>query len=240
MSSRKKSPKKVIVLLALMLAIAAAPVAAQQAGGGLSFFIPESLLYLGEGTVSIETALETSLSFGDVIGVPIGVAYNQVYGLVPHGDSSPGFSRPWFYADSLIPFIGLDITIPIDRFYIKAIGAGAGNWNITLRPLTKNIEQDLAGPGRVWSFASEPDFRNTFGLGFIAGGEFGVNFDAFSININAVFRDIRHNAPLEAPVTYYLTDIDTGTTTEQSYTNENLRIRLRGLAIGVGGSIPLP
>lgn len=72
-----------IIGLVLVLGFAV-PVAAQSVGGGLSFWVPESL-YLGRGgSVGVESAIGSSLGFGEVITVPFGIAYNKVYGRLEH------------------------------------------------------------------------------------------------------------------------------------------------------------
>ena len=100
-------------------------------------------MYLyGEGSVSLEQSLEFALGITDNISLPIGVTYNTNYGLTVEGESNEHL--PWFYSDSLMPYIALKVHIPLDPLYLELFGGAAGNYNFTLRALEGNIERDLS------------------------------------------------------------------------------------------------
>lgn len=220
---------------ALLLAAMAA-YGQQSVGGGISVFIPQSLYGEGEGSVSIESSLETSLGLGEYIKVPIGVSYNQIYGLTPV-DAGVQADRPWLYADSLMAHAGLGVRIPLGVMNVQLFGAGAGNWNANYYPLTKNIEEDLAGSDQVGnadhvSFSSL-DVEAPFGLGWIVGGSVGATFGDIGVDISVSYRHILHDLSIKGDYQAISGDTATSDTYES---RGGLDALLSGFAFGVGGS----
>lgn len=203
----------------------------QSVGGGISVFIPQSMYELDEGSVSIESSLETSFGFGEYIQFPMGISYNQVYGLTPTGAGiDPDY--PWIYADSLMGHLGLGVRIPLGTMNVQVFGAGAANWNVNYHPLTKNIERDLAdeisGADRI-SF-SDVSVEAPFGFGWIVGGSVGASFGDIGVDLSASYRHILHNLRIDGEYAI----IGGGSGTYDS--GKELQALLSGLTFGVGGS----
>jgi hypothetical protein len=220
-------------VMMVVLLLAATGLFARSVGGGISVFVPESAFRFAEGSLSVESSLETSLSMGDYIRFPLGVSYNQIFGLVPQGgDIKP--DHPWLYADSLMPYLGVKARIPAGKMYFDLFGGGAVNWNPIVRPLTKNIEDDVAdavGATDGISFTESITAKAPFGYGWLAGGAIGVRIQDISVDINATYRHIYHK--LEVSGNYE----GLGTSPDGTYeSKDGLRAMLRGLAIGVHGS----
>ena len=147
---------KIICLVILFALGLTTPLVAQSFGGGLSFWVPESL-YLGRGgSVGIESALGSSIEFNDMISLPFGIAYNKVYGLLPEGTAVGSEPQPWFIADTLLGFVMAKVQLPIGPLYVDVFGGGAGVWNMTLVPLTGNIESEIAGASQTVTFTETP------------------------------------------------------------------------------------
>lgn len=230
--------RRIAALLVVMMICHVGVLSAFEAGGGVAVLIPESLYAKGDGSLSVQTALGTGTSVNTFISIPIRVAYNQVYGLMPSGGTFGGAASPWFYGDSILADIQLKIRIPVDTFYVDAFGGGAANWLPGVKPLTKNIETSIAstldGVDQV-SFAGAPAFATGLGFGWLAGGGFGVRIDAISVDISATFITVEH--PLTVSGSYY--ELPGGTSTVDYTAPDDLGLRLRGLIVGIRGSIKL-
>ena len=226
-------------LLALVVLLAAAStLPAFEAGGGVAVFLPESLYAHGDGSVSVQTALGTGMRVSDFATIPIRVAYNQVYGLMPSGTTYESATRPWFYADSILADIQLKIRVPLGTFYIDAFGGGAANWLAGLKPLTKNIETSIAavesGVDQM-SFAASPVYSTGLGFGWLAGGGFGIRIDTISVDLSATYLTVDH--PLSLSGAYYA--VPGGSATVDYTAPDDLGLRMRGLIIGIRGAIAL-
>lgn len=234
--------KRVLILSLLLLALAVG-LPAQTVGGGVSVFLPESLYRDGEGSVSVETALQTSFGLGEFLSFPIGVSYNQIYGLKPAAAELGAGVRPWFYADNIQPFLMAQLRVGIDRFYVDVFGGGALSWNPVIRPLTKNIEGDLASivattEDSSISFVGDPAVQNSLGYGWLAGGGFGLNIQGVDIDLNATYKSMTHGVVITGD--YY--EVPSGTETQSFSSNSklsNFRVLLRGLTIGINGAIAM-
>ena len=218
---------------------------AQEAGGGFSVFIPEALYEYEEGSISIETRFETSVGLVEGVSVPFGVTVNQVYGLVP-SDRSDKYkvSGPWFYADTLSPYINVKGRLPVaDSVYVDVFGGLFTNWNMTIRPLTDRIERDISSvydDGRRLVFDAPPDVRTSFGVGFNAGLGVGVNLDFGSIELSGSYRNATSRVDVIGDATWFGED-GTGEPTAEpaEITLEDIRVRLRGISLGAGVRIRL-
>ncbi len=225
-----------VILFALGLTM---PLAAQSVGGGLSFWVPESL-YLGRGgSVGIESALSSSFGLGDFISLPFGIAYNKVYGLLPEGDAIGTAPAPWFVADTLLGFVMAKARLAIGPLYLEAFGGGAGVWNMTLVPLTANIESEIAGVGETVTFTETPTITaGQFGWGWQAGSAIGVSIGPVSVDLNVTYRAIK--SPVTVNGDYYSID-ESGPTASGplSYESESIFIRLAGFSVGIDASFEM-
>jgi hypothetical protein len=113
-----------------------------------------------------------------------------------------------------------------------------------LRPLTKNIENDLAGSlaaGDADSISFVSDsliVDNSLGYGWVAGGGFGVNVQGIDIDVSVSYRSMTHDIGLSG--NYY--DVETGSGPTAFSTEDDLSdfaVLLRGFAVGVGGSVQM-
>jgi len=230
---------KRLVLIALVLVAALAPVTAQSIGGGLSFWLPESLYRAHDGSVGVESALETSVGLGQYLSFPIGLSYNQVYALQVEGPGISASAAPWFYADSLVLHLMGKLHVGVGPVYIDAFGGGAAGVNFGgLKPLTTNIERTIASAGEYWTFTGGPTIDGGgFGYGWVAGGGIGMTFGQISVDINATYRLLRYAVSVSGD--YVSTD---GTTLLDSntYTSATgLKARLGGFSVGVNGSFAM-
>lgn len=233
--------KRLVVLLVLML-FAVAGVWGQSVGGGVSVFLPESLYWNGNGSVSVQTSLSTSFGFGEILSFPIGVSYNQIYGLKPGADELNINARPWFYADNIMPFLMLQARVGIERFYVEAFGGGALSWNPVIRPLTKNIEADLAGRlsgdnADDISFTSL-SVDNALGYGWLAGGGLGINIQGVDVDLSGTYKSMVHGVVLSGEYVRIQTaegPIEFSSSSDLT----NFQVLLRGITIGVNGSIEM-
>ncbi len=230
-----------VVLMAATPAIAGA----QEAGGGFSVFVPEALYEYDEGSISIETRFETSVGLFDGVSVPFGVAVNQVYGLVP-SDRSDKYkvSGPWFYADTLSPYINIKGRLPVtDSVYLDAFGGLFTNWNMTIRPLTDRIERDISAVDedeRRLVFDSRPDLRTSFGVGFNAGIGVGVNLDFGSIELSGSYRSATSRVDIEGDARWIGEESNgQASVKSEEISLEDIRVRLRGISLGAGVRIRL-
>lgn len=220
--------------IVLLVLVAAAPIAAQSVGGGLSFWLPESQYLTGEGSVGVETALGSSLGLGEFLSLPFGLVYSQVYGLMPEIEGTLG-ELPWFYADSIALFLMGKVRLPMGPVYVDAFGGVNGVWHAGLRPLTKNIEADIAATDRLYTFQDAIGVEGgTLGWGWQAGGALGVTIDQISVDLNVTYRLI--NTPATITGTYSDVDPAAGTVTVDNSYSQELNLRLAGLSIGIDAS----
>lgn len=225
------------LLIALLGALCVVGVGAQSFGGGVSVFVPTDMFEGQTGSVSIETALETSLGLGGVFSLPIGFAFNQVYGLSPDGIASSG---PWFYADSFAPYAMLLARLPAGPVFFEVFGGGLMNWNISLRPISDTIANDLVAAGYIGNpgdRAGLSDLRidSPLGFGYLAGAAVGVTFGQISIKADVTYRHAVHDLELRAE---YFTDASTSGSFDSSQVSalDDLRVVMQGIAFGISGS----
>ena len=225
-----------VILFALVLAM---PIAAQSVGGGLSFWVPESL-YLGRGgSVGVESALGSNVGFGDLLSLPFGIAYNKVYGMLPEGNAIGTEPDPCFVADTLLGYVMAKARISVGPLYAEAFGGGAGVWNMTLVPLTANIESEMAAAGETVTFAGSPEITGgQFGWGWQAGGAIGVNVGPVSVDLNVTYRAVK--SPATVSGSYYVID-ESGPTLSGplTYGPESILIRLAGFNVGISASFEM-
>ncbi|TVQ25807.1 MAG: hypothetical protein EA383_07475 [Spirochaetaceae bacterium] len=233
-----KQTVKTVLLVGVFTILAVTGLAAQSAGGGLSVFVPESLYIAGEGSLSIETGFQTAIGIGGGLSVPIGIAYNQIYGLMPSRETDDyTANRPWFYSDSLVTFVLVQASVGSGPVYVNLFGGGAGNWNIAIRPLTVNIEADLSAKrddSRI-SFSDTPEITSNFGLGYIAGAALGMRLDFGALELRGSFRNIGHRGTISGTAD----EISGAVATEREVDLDDIRFRLRGFNLGVNVSVNL-
>lgn len=229
--------KRYVTILACSL-IAAASAGAQSVGGGFSFWVPESL-YTGQGgSVGVETALGSSVSFGELFSAPFGLAYNKVYGLQVEGsDIAP--AEPWFVADTLLGFVMAKARIGLGPLYLDLFGGGAGVWNMSLVPLVSTIEESIAGASEAVAFAAGPVITGgTFGWGWQAGGGIGVQVGPVAVDLNVTYRMITSPATVEG--SYYTVQTAGPTVTgPTAYGPIDILIRLAGLTVGIDATFQM-
>jgi len=224
---------------------------AQSFGGGISIFVPWDMFEGETGSISFESSLETSLGLGEYLSVPVGISYNQIYGLSPDGTLSSGSADedealatggPWFYADSLLPYLLAKVNIPVGPVYFDLYGGGALNYNFSLRPFERQIAQDLkdAGvfgenPGTV--AITELDVDSGLGAGWIVGAGTGVQIDQIRVGLDLSYRHVYHDLKVSGEY------LQSGRTEVQTFdaddTISQMRVLLRGFSIGIGGSFSM-
>ena len=240
-----------ILLTTVLLALISTPVMAQSFGGGISIFVPWDMFEGETGSISFESSLETSLGLGEYLSVPVGISYNQIYGLSPDGTLSSGSADedealatggPWFYADSLLPYLLAKVNIPVGPVYFDLYGGGALNYNFSLRPFERQIAQDLkdAGvfgenPGTV--AITELDVDSGLGAGWIVGAGTGVQIDQIRVGLDLSYRHVYHDLKVSGEY------LQSGRTEVQTFdaddTISQMRVLLRGFSIGIGGSFSM-
>ncbi len=232
------------IVFAWIIAGVAIPITAQSVGGGISVFVPLSMFQAEEGSVGFETAFETSLGLGKLLSLPLGVAYNQVWGLEPAGTLTDGTtdlvtSGPWFYSDSLLTYLMLKAHVPVGPLYLELFGGGALNWNIALRPLDGRMASDLREAGVIGSGGTATAVDNleitegSVGWGWTGGAGLGVQVGQISVDLNATYRHIFHNLTLEGD----WFDNTGGTGSFNTSTGfEDFTVLLQGFSIGISGS----
>jgi len=228
-----------LILVPVLLILSVGGLFAQSVGGGLSFWVPESLYLQRGGSVGVESGLSTSVSMGQMISIPIGVAYNKVYGLLPEGSVAGTSPSPWFIADTMILSLGVQADIGLGPLFFQLFGGGAGGWNMTLTPLISNIETDIAPTGEIVKFTDSPVITDgAFGYGWYAGGAVGMTFGQISVDISVTYRDVRF--PFAVSGDYVALDEANGSFVAQRTVNETgLAARFTGLSIGIGGRFAL-
>ena len=224
---------KKITLILICIAVVV-PLFAFEAGGGISVFIPESLYKYGEGTISFEKTVSTSIGFGKVISIPLGINYHQADGYVIESDSLKKVDGPMLYGDTLSAFVMLQAKIPVSIVYVKLFGGGTVNWAFVLRPYTGFFDKALAENGgdvAVDSYSFEP----SLGYGWIAGGAFGVNIGQISVDLGVAYRDIRHTLAFDARG-YEVAPASGNVSNAISVDESDAVLALRGLSVSLAGS----
>ncbi|MFP4329644.1 MAG: hypothetical protein ACOC28_02675 [Alkalispirochaetaceae bacterium] len=246
--------KKLLLFAGVTLILISAPGAlfSQEVGGGVSLFLPWSTFDHQEGSVSVETALETSLGIGPIISLPLGISYNQVWGLTPRGEDRNGedieVSAPWFYADAIAPYLMVQARIPAGPLFLDFFGGGIVNFNATLRPLgfalvddLENLRRANGGDSDTLVGISDLSVDSGVGYGFLLGAGLGVQIDPVRIVLSATYRRLIHPLTLEG--TYYTeaggaAGFDTGDEESVLYA-EDLQLLLEGIAIGINASFAM-
>ncbi len=224
--------------------------AAQSVGGGISVFVPLTMFEDQEGSVGFETSAETAMGLGPIFSVPLGISYNQVWGLRPAGtlanDDDFEASGPWFYSDSLLTYLMLKAHVPLGPLYLDLFGGGAMNWNIALRPLHNRIAGDLEEAGRLVDAGDNPatgtaavhDLNVTdgaIGWGWVAGAGLGVQIGQIGVDVNATYRQVRHNLRIEGD--WFDSNGNRGDfDTDDEALFDEFIVLLQGFAIGISGN----
>ncbi len=229
--------KKTLTLMFLLF-IMCAGLSAQSFGTGLTVWIPETLWKSGEGSVSLENGVDSSLGLGSLISLPFGLTYLKAHGLRPDGSSQAynyeSADGSWYLADVLVAHLGIQARADFAGLYFKAQAAAAGSWLISLSPFSASIEQfykNTAGSADAHISGLTTDYR--FGWGWTAGGAIGMRIDALEVEISAAYRSISHEGMFRAGL--LLLD-DGGNVTSNTDLTEQVALVLRGLSIGLGGS----
>lgn len=220
--------KKIVIIFIFLLAVTI-PGWGQSAGTGFSVFVPESLYKYGDGSVSMEQSLEFSFGLSGILSLPVGVTYNTNYGLMVDGASD--VETPWFYSDSLMPYVMLKAHVPLGIMYVEAFGGIATNYNLTLRPIEGNIEKDLSsGSNQAVLDDDSIEYENSIGIGYVAGGSLGVKIGKISVDVSLKYRCIWHDLDLIGKYDS-VSQVNSG----ENYSS-NARLMMRGVSIGIGGS----
>lgn len=241
---------KLVALFLFVGALGLLP--AQEVGGGVSLFLPLSTFQQKEGSLSVETALETSLGLGPVLSLPFGITYNQVWGLTPRGNDIAGdsieVSAPWFYADALSPYLMVQLRLPAGPLFLDVYGGGIINFNLALRPLSGALLEDFetlrqanGGGGSEIVGVSDLSVDSGVGYGFLVGAGVGMRFPPVRIILSGTYRHLIH--PLTVSGTYYSRDgtsdaFSTDDAASPLYIEE-LELLLRGIAIGINASVEM-
>lgn len=239
------------LLTAVLLAVISTPAMSQSFGGGISVFVPSDMFEGETGSISFESSLETALGLGDYVSVPVGISYNQIYGLSPDGTVSDGngepeeaFSTggPWFYADSLLSYLLAKIHIPAGPAYFDLYGGGAVNYNFSLRPFERQIARDLEAAG---AFGENPgtvaitdvDVESGLGAGWIVGAGAGAQIDEIRVGLDVSYRHVYHDLKVTGEY------LEAGASEVQTFnaddTVSQMLVLLRGFSIGIGGSFSM-
>jgi len=248
----KRTPDRfvrVTITLIILVFVSSGPVVAQSVGGGISVFVPWDMFEGETGSISFETSLETALGLGDYFSIPVGVAYNQVYGAsvtgtVADDDSRLKTSGPWFYTDSLVPYLLGQFHLPIGPVYLDLFGGGALNWNFSTRPFHDRIARDLRDAGAFGDTSgaiavTDLTVNSGVGYGWVAGASAGVTVGQISVGVTAAYRHIIHDLSIDGR--YFRPD-DPGAefdTSDSDFAVENLEMVLQGVSIGINGSFAM-
>ncbi|MEI8094161.1 MAG: hypothetical protein WCG80_08120 [Spirochaetales bacterium] len=228
---------KSVLLVVVLLCLSFVSLTAQAVGGGLSVFVPEELYTSGQGTVAFEQGLSTSIGFGDLLSIPIGVAYHAAGSFVLDPAEHPDHVGPDLYGDVLIPSVQVKMHVGLGSLvYVEAHGGGAAAWAFSLRP-TASFAQALVTDRTALAVATDVVIKQGLGFGWVAGGAFGVNFGAISVDLGATYRWLRIPLDLSANVTSGQAGSFWSASTP--FTSTTQAALLRGLSIQLGGSYKL-
>lgn len=227
---------KIFIMMLIIISVFTAGAFGEAAGMELSVFVPESLYIYNNGSVAVTSGLSTSIGLGDYFEIPIGFDYCKLHGLMVEGVTVDGeavtASKPWFIADNFLPYIKLQANLPLGPVILSAFGGGAFSWNATLTPLGSYAAEDLSEENQYSGFTNF-SAAAPFGYGWLAGASFGINVDAVTVSLFGEYRRI--SSPLDMTAVYF-TGPDTGLTDEKSVNSESASLKMRGFAVGVGGS----
>ena len=214
---------KPLTLAILMIVFIGAILSAQDIGGGISVFVPMSLFEEGDGSVTLEESIETSIGLTPLISIPVGLVYTRIDGYRVALDGEEESASPWFYGDSLMPYVMLKAHIPAGFVYLDLFGGAAFNWCLVLNARYDKIQDELSGVDHV----DDVDYERTWGFGYLAGAAVGVNIGKVSIDIGATYRDVRHQMELSFK--------EDGT--DKTYSDAELI--MRGISFALTGSFSL-
>ena len=209
------------LVILVLLFVMAGPTFTQSVGGGISFFVPETLYFDGDGTVAFEQGLSTSIGFGSFLSIPIGFTYHASDGYRLEGTGLNSVVGPTLYGDIIAPYIQAKIRIPLGMLYIDGFAGGMAGYAFSLKP-TGNFQKAFGADFVLESY----EFNRKFGYGWLAGGALGVRIGAIAVDLGVSYRDL--GLPLEGTVT------NRGLSAEQL--PADAIARLRGLAIRIGGN----
>ncbi|MFW5827883.1 MAG: hypothetical protein ACOCU4_07315 [Alkalispirochaeta sp.] len=248
---KNRSGARQTLLTVVLMMVASVPAMSQSFGGGISVFVPWDMFEGETGSISFESSLETSLGLGEYLSIPVGISYNQIYGLSPDGtlhDESGGTEKalstggPWFYADSLLTYLLAKVHIPAGPGYFDVYGGGALNYNFSLRPFERQIARDLRDAG---TFGNDPDtvaitdldVDSGVGGGWIVGAGAGVQIDQIRVGLDVSYRHVYHD--LKVSGEYVEAGVSDVQTFDADDTISQMRVLLRGFSIGIGGSFSM-
>lgn len=235
---KKNSPLLRIGLMAL-LTVSTVPAFSQtSAGGGLSFFVPESLYRFQSGSISKEAGLSTSFGVGDYISFPLGFTYIKATGFTAglKGGSDLMDGNIWFSADTFLPYLRCQGTLPLGPLYLNILGGIAGAWIVAPQPFYTTIENHYSDGNTRYVF-DQISFNSSFGWAWQAGGNLGLTIGQISVELQFLYTDLRADMEISSPQ-YWEIDAAGPTITEKTDFpfEEDLESRLRGFSIGLGGS----
>ncbi len=229
--------RRIAVISACLLAAAPGFSFGFDASAGVSIYIPESLYEHGQGSISVETDVQYSFELSKYLSVPVGVSYDKIFGLeAANPVETPQPQSPWFFADSVMPYAELKVHLPVGPFYGDLFGGLAANWYATLTPIGQNIESYLAaqkGPGTIISFTN-PVVAPGVGLGWVAGGDLGVDLGKMKLDVSFTYRDV--SQPLGLSGSYYENGSTAPNGLDASWASEATLV-MRGISIGVNGTV---
>jgi hypothetical protein len=164
--------------------------------------------------------------------VPIGVAYDKVYALLPEGDEVTAQARPWFVSDSLLGSAMVMAHVPFGPMFVRGFGGILGVWHMALDVLSGNVQMDLARTGETVGSRSLSVDGGRFGWGWQAGGAVGVSIGPISVDLNVTYRLARSQAQVSGE--YYVVD-ESGPSVSGplTYGPTAISIRFAGLSVGV-------
>ena len=142
---------KSVLLVVVLLCLSFVSLTAQAVGGGLSVFVPEELYTSGQGTVAFEQGLSTSIGFGDLLSIPIGVAYHAAGSFVLDPAEHPDHVGPDLYGDVLIPSVQVKMHVGLGS--LVYVG-----WR-AIRSQTTRMTSRVIGPD------DDPEFLRRLGRG---------------------------------------------------------------------------
>jgi len=227
--------RNMIAFLCLGMALSGTLYAAE-AGTSLSFFIPESLYTHGEGSVSLETGLSTSLGLGNHLQIPMGFQYNKIQGFLVEGAMVNGTeveaTAPWFMGDSIMPFVKLQASLPLGPLTLSGFAGGAVNWNVSLTPFEAHAARDVA-PDDGYAVFTAFNYENKLGYGWLAGASLGVTISPVTVTLFAEYRNIKTPLALSGS---FRSGPEEDITTSGTLEGSDAALLIRGITLGLGGS----
>lgn len=248
---KKRNVAYLFVMVIVLLVGTVTPAMGQSFGGGISVFVPWDMFEGETGSISFESSLETSLGLGEYLSFPVGISYNQIYGLSPDGtivdgsgdgDEALSTGGPWFYADSLLPYLLAKVHIPAGPVYFDVYGGGALNYNFSLRPFERQIARDLKDAGafdeNLGTVAiTDIDVDSGIGAGWIVGAGTGVQMGQIRVGLDVSYRHVYHDLKISGEY------LQAGSSDVHEFDADDsisqMRVILQGLSIGIGGSFSM-